>query len=465
MKMTRRLATVLRKAASYLNPVFSTVGGWVTVFETSTGSWQQNVITESTTATVSANWAVFSCVTLIAGDIAKMPARVMQYNKALRVWEQTERRKVLKKPNRYQTRIEFMQNWVQSMLLFGNAYVMKQRDDQGRIVALYVLDPSRVQPLVSSDGGVYYELQDDNLAQLVERVVVPSSEMIHDRINTLWHPLIGVSPIYASGNAALQGLYIQENSSNFFKNRSTPGGMLTAPGAIPKETAERIRTQWQENYSGANAGKVAVLSDGLEYKSIGVTASDAQLLEQLRFTGEMVCATFHVPPYKLGLGAMPTVNNVAALNQQYYDQALQPLVENIELRMDEGLELGEGFETWLDETVLVRMDPSTRLEAHNKAVGGGWKSPDEVRREENLPPVEGGATPYLQQQNYSLAALAKRDAGDDPFSKGSPAPAADPSARESATDPATDPPTDPAAEERAYVDAIDLKLEQRRMAA
>lgn len=413
MQIARRLASALRKAASYLNPVYETVSGWVTVFETYTGSWQQDVAVDRTA--VSANWAVFACVTLIAGDIAKMPARVMRYSRDSRIWEPTDRGRVLRRPNRYQTRIEFFQNWVLSLLLFGNAYVLKQRDEQGRIVAFYILDPARVGPLVAPDGGVYYELQDDLLAQVSQRVIVPASEIIHDRMYTPWHPLIGVSPIYACGIAAMQGSYIQANSANFFKNKSMPGGILTAPGSIPKETAERVRAQWQDNYSGTNAGKVAVLGDGLEYKALGVTAADAQLIEQLKFTGEMICATFHVPPYKLGLGQMPTVNNVAALNQQYYDQALQPIVEKMELRLDDGLGLEDGYETWLDESTLVRMDPATRIDAHNKAVGGGWKSPDEVRREENLPPVEGGATPYLQQQNFSLAALAKRDASADPF--------------------------------------------------
>jgi HK97 family phage portal protein len=418
MTLTRRVASALRKAASYLNPVFQTVGGWVTVFETTTGSWQQDVEVNQTT--VSANWAVFSCVTLIAGDIAKMPAKVMRYNPDTRIWEETERRKVLRKPNRYQTRIEFFQNWILSLLFSGNTYVLKQRDDQGRLVALYILDPQRVMPLVAPDGGVYYEVHDDVLAQVDVRTIVPASEIIHDRMYTPWHPLIGVSPLYACGLAAMQGSYIQKASSWFFKNKSMPGGILTAPGSIPAEVAARVKQQWDTNYGGENAGKVAVLGDGLEYKPIGVSASDAQLIEQLKFTGEMICATFHVPPYKLGLGQMPTVNNVAALNQQYYDQALQPIVEKMELRLDEGLELTDGFETWLDETVLVRMDPATRLEAHNKAVGGGWKSPDEVRREENLPPVPGGSTPYLQQQNYSLGALAKRDASDDPFGKATP---------------------------------------------
>jgi HK97 family phage portal protein len=255
----------------------------------------------------------------------------------------------------------------------------------------------------------------------------------------------------------MQGSYIQSNSAQFFKNKSNPGGVMTAPGPITPETAARIREQWQANYSGSNAGKVAVLGDGLEYKPIGVTAADAQLIEQLKFTGEMICATFHVPPYKLGLGQMPTVNNVAALNQQYYDQALQPIVEKMELRLDEGLELLDGYETWLDESSLLRMDTPTRLDAHNKAIAGGWMSPNEARRAEQMPPVEGGDTPYLQQQNYSLAALAKRDAQPDPFGTSAPSPSPAPAPDDDEDD---DEAEDAAEEMRALLVALTRRFSE-----
>ena len=421
MKLATRFATALRKAAQLLSPVnWFGGGGWWTVSESHPGAWQQGVTVNQTT--VSANWAVFACATLIAGDIAKMPARVMKYSRDLKIWEPTDPpyRRVLRKPNRYQTRIEFFQQWVLSLLFNGNTYVLKERDSDGKIIALYVLDPGRVTPLVSEDGGVYYQLGDDTLAQIESSIVVPASEIIHDRMYTPWHPLIGVSPIFACGLAAMQAAHIQSNSAKFFENMSRPGGVLTAPGTIPPETAARLKAAWQENYSGANSGKVAVLGDGLKWEAAAVNAVDAQLIEQLKFTGEMVCACFHVPAYKICLGPMPTVNNVAALNQQYSDQALQPIVEKMELRLDEGIELVDGYETWLDESVLVRMDPATRMDAYNKAIAGGWLAPNEARRDENRPPVAGGESPLMQQQNYSLAALAKRDASDDPFGKASP---------------------------------------------
>lgn len=413
MNLTQLAGVLMHKAASYLAPI-STHTWWPRILESYTGAWQANVTVDR--RTVIENWAVFACVTLIAGDIAKMPARVMQFSKELKIFEPTLHRPVLRKPNRFQTRVEFFKSWVFSLLLHGNTYALKERDRDGKIVALYILDPTRVTPLIAPDGGVYYQLADDNLSGLDESVVVPASEIIHDRMYTIFHPLVGVSPIFACGVAAMQGAAIQDNSAKFFQNMSRPSGILTAPGSIAPETAARLKAAWETNFSGENIGKIAVVGDGLKYEAMTITASDAQMIEQLKFTGEMICATFHVPPYKLGLGPMPTTNNVAALNQQYYDQALQPITENMELRLDDGLELEFPFETWMDESVLLRMDPSTRLDSHIKSISGALLAPNEARRMENWAPQKGGDVLFLQQQNYSLEALAKRDAREDPFS-------------------------------------------------
>lgn len=426
----------LRRALDSLRikQTLSGIGQWFTIHDTHPGAWQQNVTVNRTT--VAESWAVYGCVTLIANDASKMPPRVMQFDQAQQIWVPTLlRRPLMKKPNHFQNRIEFFKCWIFSLLLYGNTYVLKERDERGFVVALYVLDPQRVTPLVAEDGGIYYRLNNDNLNGITEAsITVPASEIIHDRINTFWHPLIGISPISACGPAATQALAIQDNSTKFFQNMSRPSGVLTAPGAISNETASRIKTHWDENYTGENAGKVAVLGDGLTYSQMTIAATDAQLIEQLKFTGEMVCAAFHVPPYKLGLGPMPTVNNTGVLNQQYYDQCLQPIVESIELRLDEGLELPPNHEVWFDESAILRMDPEARYRSYNEAIKGTWMAPNEARRKEDMPPVEGGDSPMSQQQNYSLAALAKRDA-NDPFAKPEPAPVAAPSEPEEPEEP------------------------------
>ncbi|EOQ4900250.1 phage portal protein, partial [Escherichia coli] len=127
------------------------------------------------------------------------------------------------------------------------------------------------------------------------------------------------------------------------------------------------------------------------------------------------CSVFRVPAYKIGVGQPPSSDNVEALEQQYYSQCLQTLIESIELLLDEALETGENESTEFDVTTLLRMDSERRMKTLGDAVKNTLLTPNEARKRENLPPLAGGDALYLQQQNYSLEALSRRDAREDPF--------------------------------------------------
>jgi HK97 family phage portal protein len=424
-----KLLSFFRRKATPQNasPVGPGSGGWLSLIrEPWTGAWQKNItISVDTALTYS---AVFRCISLIASDIAKMRIKLVRLTDA-GVWEETENpafSPVLRKPNRWQTHIQFFANWVESKLVFGNAYILKERDARNVVTRLYVLDPQRVTVLVAPDSSVYYELRTDHLSGLqTESVTVPASEIIHDRMNTFNHPLVGISPISACSLAAGQGLSIQQSSAKFFMNGGRPAGILTAPGFINEETAIRLKEQWDSNYGagGSEVGRTAVLGDGIEYKPIMMTAADAQLIEQLRFTAETVASAFGVPLYMIGVGPPPTYNNIEALQGQYYAQCLQAHIEAIEVLLDEGLGLGPGFGNKLgvefDLDGLLRMDTATKVKAAADALKSGALAPNEARaRYFDLPPTEGGESPYLQIQNYSLAALARRDANSTPVTPG-----------------------------------------------
>jgi len=414
-----------------LVPVPSRHSSWLSVIrESFSGAWQKGVEVMSQENLLAFS-AVFACVSLISDDISKLRIRLMQLDPIDGIWQEegsgSPFAPVMRKPNRYQTRIQFLSSWIISKLLHGNTYILKERDKRGVVIALYILDPRLVTVLVADSGDVYYQLNRDPLSELLVPVTIPASEIIHDRMMTLWHPLVGVSPISACGNSATQGLKIQSNSAKFFENMSRPSGQLTAPGPITDENAARLKKHFEENLSGENIGRLLVTGDGLKYEPMTIPANDAQLIEQLRWTVEDVARCFKVPLYKLGVG-QPLTSNIGALNQDYYSQCLQSHIESLEILIDEGLALPSYLGTELELEGLLRMDPMSRADRNAKAIGAGYLSPNEARFSENLEPAEGGETPYLQQQNFSLAALAKRDAQKDPFAPagGAPAPAADP---------------------------------------
>lgn len=386
-------------------------GGWTPwIREPYTGAWQKN--DEWTADTVLAYHAVYACITLIANDIGKLREKLVEQDSD-GIWNEVKNpafSPVLRRPNRYQNHIQFKQWWITSKLIRGNTYALKVRDNRQVVTGLYLLDPSRVQLLVSPDGSLFYQLAKDNLSGLQDDVAVPASEIIHDRMNCLFHPLVGVSPLFAAGQAALIGLNIEKNSSNFFGNGSNPGGVLTAPGAISDETALRLKAHWDANYGGGNSGKVAVLGDSLKFEPMRMTAVDSQLIEQLKWTAEVVCSVFHVPPYKIGVGTMPTFNNIEALQQDYYNNCLQSLIEEYEACKDDGLGLdGETRGIELDLDGLIRMDTAAQVETLAKEVAGGIAKINEARKARNRPAVEGGDSVWMQQQDTSLAALAERD--------------------------------------------------------
>jgi len=389
---------------------FTRPGGWFPVIrEPFMGSWQQNQdITAETSLTYS---AVFACVTLIASDIAKLGLRLVQVDE-FGVWTETTAAAfspVLKKPNRYQNRIQFITQWMMSKLIHGNTYVLKERDNRGVVVALYVLDPTKVVPMVSTSGEVFYELQRDDLVGLGDRVVVPAREMIHDKMVPLYHPLVGVSPIHACGVAASQGLAIQNNSNAFFKNGSQPGGILTTPQDLTDAQALDLKERWTAGYTGDNAGKVALLSHGLTYEQLAVNASDAQLIEQLQWSATTVCSCFHIQPYMISIGDPPPYANIEPLTIQYYSQCLQEKIENLEICLDEGLELPKPYGTEFDLDDLMRMDSLSKNEAASKAISSGGMTINEARKKYfGLAPVPGGHTPYMQQQYWPLDQLATR---------------------------------------------------------
>lgn len=388
---------------------------WPLVREASPGAWQRNE--EISLDSALSNPTLYSCVTLIAGDMAKMPPRLESFVDG--VWDEisnTAHSPVLRQPNHFQTWFQFMEWWMMSKLTHGNTYALKRRDNRGVVDALYILDPTCVKLLSSSDGSFFYELtpHTDRGYGLPDRpgtVVVPAREIIHDVMCPLFHPKIGVSPIFAAGWPALLARHILTNAQKLFINGTSPGGIITAPGFVEDATVKRVKEYFDENFSGDNFGKIAVLGDGLTYTPLGMaTAVDSQVIDILKWTDEQIAKCFHMPLFKVG-GPLPPYSSVEAVTQIYYSDCLQAHCTAFERVMTDGLELDAiNRRVSLDINDLNRMDSATTMDIATKGVNGSVFTPNEARRRFDLPPLKGGDTVYMQHQDYSISVLAERDA-------------------------------------------------------
>jgi HK97 family phage portal protein len=380
--------------------------GTATPHEPFAGAWQENLQgAASAGPNILAFGAVYSCVNIISSDIARMPVRVLRHRDGggREEFRNHPAWRLMRRPNSFQTSLQFIQHYLISKLTTGNTYVLLLRDGRGVVNEMFVLDPKSVQVLVSEEGGIYYRVGKDTLAGMSGPITLPARDILHDRAATFWHPLVGVSPLFAAGVSAMTGARIMMHSERFFGNMARAGGALVAPGKIEPDVAKRLQTEWENNYGAKGLGKTAVLSNGLEFKPITINAVDAELVNQLRWTVEDVARVYRVPGFKLGDLNKVSYRNSEQMARDYFQGCLSYHIEAFEQAMDLALELPEGVEVEFDLAPLFRMETDTRYTAHKTALNAGFKSINEVRQEEDLPPVKGGEEPRVQMQYLPLS--------------------------------------------------------------
>lgn len=389
-------------------------GGWWRIIEPFTGAWQRNMSEDH--GTLVTYPTLYACIMRIATDMGILPFQ-LKARDGNGIWNITSSAAydpVLRKPNDYQTAQQFREAWALSKLIQGNTYALKRRDARGVVVALYILDPTRVLPMVSETGQVFYKLQHDRLNRLSESLsemdlTIPASEIIHDRCITMHHWLIGVPPLCAAYWPALKNLKILKSSADFFGNNAQPGGILTAPAGMNEDDATRIKAYWDSANTDGNAGKVAVIGADLKFTSFAMKGADSQLIEQMRYSDEQICQPFGIPPFKVGIGSIPAGLGVDAINLLYFENALQTHIEAMENLLDEGLKLPPDIGLWMDLEPLLRMDVSRQAEVVTKLIGGKALTPDEGRKKLGYGPTGGGDTLWGQHQDYPLGTLAERN--------------------------------------------------------
>ena len=295
-----------------------------------------------------------------------------------------------RKPNVWQTIIEFKEMIVAHLCLRGNfyAHVVASPDQE---FGLKPLNPDKMQ---------VDQLPDDTLRYTYSpkpgvTFKYPASEMFHVRGLSL-NGVTGVSVLeYA---ALTMGLSIaqQTHGASLFRNGGLPTFWIKRPVGAKwtKDAIRNFRSGWKKLHAGPeNAGNPPILQDGMELHELSLTNRDSQWLESLDFNAIDICRFFGVPPHMIGIrGEDPS--DIEQTGIEFVRFTLHPLAVRLEEAADRDLLLDpdKNF-TRFDLDNLQRGAMAARYGAHNVAIQGGWKLVNEARREEGYNPIEGGDTP------------------------------------------------------------------------
>lgn len=348
---------------------------------------------------------VHACVDAYAQTIASLYGDHFKYDdegSKVRV-KSSALARVLHQPNDYQTRSDFMLNLIKSLLMTGNAYVLGQRNNRNEFHSLHLLPSTSTAPYIEPESkAIFYALGSNPLLSDFD-YLIPSRDVMHIRLHTPVHPLVGVSPVAnAAASIAANGA-ITAHQATFFNNMSRPSGVLSTDMKLTTDQMMQLRSAWEAQSTDMNSGRIPILSNGIKWEPMSLSSQDAQLIQAFNMTIEDVARAFRVPLPLVGDYRSATYNNVEQLIASWLSTGLGFVLEHVELCFDKFFELPRDQFTEFDVDALLRTDFGTRVDGYTKAIQQGLMTPNEARAKMGgLPAVDHGDVPYVQQQMVPL---------------------------------------------------------------
>lgn len=362
--------------------------------------------------------AVWACTNLIAGTIGSLPLMVYQKSGDDRRIEigHPLYRLLHDSPNYDQTALDFWEFMAASLELWGNAYARIARDSAGRVVGLTPISPDLVMVRRKPNGSLEYTWSEEG------RSYVETDEAVLHVRGFGGSPLGGMSTLQFARNAFGLARAVDRAAGETFKNGMRPSGALTFEKFLTEEQREIAENRLTEKFLGAaNAGKPMILEGGTSWVPFTINPEDAQMLESRKFSVEEVCRFFGVPPHMVGHTEKSTSWGTGLEQQTLAFQkfTLRRRLKRIEQALMKQLltpaERSRGVMIEFNLEGLLRGDSAGRASFYNTMTAMGAMTINEVRRLENLPPVDGGDVPRMQMQNVPITEATNQLEGpDDP---------------------------------------------------
>jgi HK97 family phage portal protein len=336
--------------------------------------------------------AVWRAVSLISGDVGKLPLRVYRLDGKNKEADPKHPayRLLLRKPNDAMTAFVFKQTLQAHVLLYGNGYAYIDRDGAGRPLALLILNPESTQP-VRYEGKLWYLYRTPQ----GEQRKLPPEEVLHVK-GLGFDGLQGYPVLKIARDAIGAAIAARDHSARYFKNGAQPGGVLQHPGKLTDPARRNMRESWERIHQGlTNAHKIAILEEGTTFVGFPSKARDAQLLETRQFDAREVANIFGVPTHKLGDSSKVAYNSLGEENQSYYDDTLSRWLqvwaeECHDKLLSEAEKASESHTTDFDYLEIQRANLPTQIDYATKGVGNGVLNQDEGRAVFGLNPIPDG---------------------------------------------------------------------------
>jgi HK97 family phage portal protein len=352
---------------------------------------------------LSAAWA---CVRLLSESVSTLPMKVYlrESDGSRKLAKDHPAYQVLcRRPNSEMTPSRFMLMVVASICLRGNAFVEKKMIGN-KLVSLIPLLPQCMVVKRLDNGELQYTFTENGVKR-----IIPVKSMMHIRGFGL-DGVCGLMPIMTGREVFGSAMAVEQAAGKIFDNGIQSAGFFSTDKTLTPEQRKRLRDNLTMFQGSKNAGKMMILENDLKFNGITMDPEAAQMLESRSFSIEEICRWFRVPPFMVGHTTKQSSwsSSVEGMNMQFLTNTLRPQLINIEQEISRCLLNGdEDYFAEFSVEGLLRADSAGRSAYYTTALQNGWMSRNDVRRLENLPPIDGGDIYTVQLNLTPLEMLGK----------------------------------------------------------
>ena len=344
--------------------------------------------------------AVNACVKLRSETIASLPCQVYRRTAGGREVDREHSLYYLlhDSPNEHMSAFEYWQTCEQALCVNGNFFSRIQTNARDEVTALHPLDGSCMTVTRDKQTGllVYVYREDGALKTYLSDEILHIPGMGYDGVKRL----VGMSPVEYMRQSLELAANAESYGSRFFRNNAAPPAYIAHPMKLSAEAKTGILNYMMDKFGGVkNAGKLGILEEGMEIKTVPINHTDMQYLELRKFQIEEIARAYRVPLHMIGELGRSTNNNIEHQGLEWATNTIRPECSRIERRLNMQL-LGprESSKFFIEFNLdaLLRGDTAGRSAYYSALRNIGALNANEIRARENLNAYEGGEIYMVQ---------------------------------------------------------------------
>ena len=358
-----------------------------------------NIFTRMNANALASNETIFAAVSRLSNSVGSMPIKLLDRNFKT-IANHSTADMVMNEPNPNQTSLDFFRTMEVLRDTAGNAYALKDYDENYQVRALWILDPGKVEPVIDKNTReLWYEIQPDDGS----RYYAHNLEVLHVK-HIHGYGYKGISPIDVLKGTSEFDQKVREKSLDQIESAITASFLLKLAGSVGKEKKAEILENFTAFYK--DNGGVLIQEMGVEIDPIEKQFIDTKLFEVEKITRARVANVYNLPLHLLGEVSGVQMGAVEQMDLGYVQGTLVPIVRQYEQELNRKLlnqiERQRGWYFKFNTNALLRGDMKTRGEFYFKGIRSGWFKPNEVRALEDLPPENGGDKLYMSKDLFPI---------------------------------------------------------------